>query len=138
MRKGRGEWEHAERGEGERSDRGEGERTERDGEYVMEWDWVRAWFCLSGRGERGGSSGGLKGSTRSISDRTGGGGRKSSSASGGGTSSSAASRSASSARDRWSTMPAPKESPTTLMEVRILSLRRRRGRLTRLSPEVTL
>lgn len=89
----------------------------------MEWDWDRPWpwwFCLGGRGERGGSSGGLKGSTRSISVRIGGGGMKSSSSSGG--SISTASSSASSAFDKWSTIPAPNESPTTLMEVRILSL----------------
>lgn len=77
---------------------------------------------MGGRGERGGSSGGLKGSTRSISVRIGGGGMKSSSSSGMSIRISAASSSASSAFDKWSTMPAPKESPTTLMEVRILSL----------------
>lgn len=92
---------------------------------MMEWDWERTgpwWFCLGGRGERGGSSGGLRGSTRSISLRIGGGGIKSSSSSGWSICISAASSSASSALDKWSTIPAPNESPTTLMEVRILSL----------------
>lgn len=75
-------------------------------------------MSLGGRGERGGSSGGLRGSIRSISVRRGGGGTNSSSDRG-----MSPSITASSARDRWSTMPAPKESPTTLMEVRILSLK---------------
>ena len=132
VRKGLGEWDWAERGDGERTDRGDGERTERGdgertdrGECVMEWDWASecgVWFSLGGRGERGGSSGGFR-SIRSISVRRGGGGMNSaSSSSPSRAAASSPSISASSARDRKSTMPAPKESPTTLMEVLMRSL----------------
>ncbi len=124
VRKGLGEWEHTERGEGERMEWGDGERTER-GECGIEYDWdcegVRDgawWLSFRSRGERGGSSGGLRGSMRSISARRGGGGTNSSSDKG-----MSPSIKASSARDRWSTIPAPIESPTTLMEVRNLSLK---------------
>lgn len=97
-------------------ERGEcGMECDIDCEGVRDGAW---WLSLGGRGERGGSSGGLKGSIRSISVRRGGGGMKSSSDRG-----ISLSKAASSARDRWSTMPAPKESPTTLMEVRIRSLK---------------
>lgn len=92
-----------------------------DCEGVSDGAW---WLSLGGRGERGGSSGGLRGSIRSISVRRGGGGMKSSSDRG-----MSLSMAASSARDRWSTMPAPKESPTTLMEVRMRSLKTHRTQL---------